>query len=144
MSDFVLVTGDLAVFNPPFGKAVVVPVPGTLAGTGRASVGHLPVCVDGDEAAVVVPGVSYVSPPFVVPGVGILSIDALGADQKAIRTTSGGKPVLLKGSTFQAKFQVVVPAMQPNPPAPPVPDPVASYAGGTGMFVSTNVRVKGT
>lgn len=144
MSDFILVTGDLVLFNPPFGKATVVPVPGTLSGTGRSNAGHKPVCVDGDETMVIVPGVTYVSPPYVIPGVGILSIDALGGDQKAVKTTSGGKAVLLKGSTFRAKFQVTVPAMQPAPPGPPVPDATPSYGGGTGTFVTTNLRVKGT
>jgi hypothetical protein len=143
VSDYILVTGDMVMFNPPFGAATVVPVPGTLSGTGRDNIGHKPVCVDGDEKMVMVPGVAYVSPPFVTPGVGILSIDSLGGDQKATKTNSGGKPVLLKGSTFQAKFQVTVPAMQPTPTGP-VPDATPSYSGGTGMFVTTNLQVKGT
>ncbi|HET7462406.1 MAG TPA: hypothetical protein VFJ82_14230 [Longimicrobium sp.] len=143
MSDFILVTGDMVMFNPPFGAATVVPVPGTLSGTGRSNVGHKPVCVDGDEKMVMVPGVTYISPPYVIPGVGMLSIDSLGGDQKATKTKSGGKAVLLKGSTFQAKFQVVAPAMQPTPTGP-VPDATPSYSGGTGMFVTTNMQVKGT
>ena len=40
------------------------------------------------------PGVTYMAPPYVIPGVGILSIDSLGGEQKASKTNSGGKPVL--------------------------------------------------
>jgi hypothetical protein len=141
MSDFILTTGDMVVFMPTFGNAVVVPVPGTLSGTGRANVGKKPVCVDGDEKMVMVPGVTYVAPPYVIPGVGILSIDTLGGDQKARKTSAGGKPVLLKGSTFTAKFQVTVPAMQPG--APPVPDATPQYSGN-GQFVTMNLQVKGS
>ena len=143
MSDFILITGDMVMFNPPFGAAVVVPVPGTLSGTGRHNIGKKPVCVDGDEKTVMVPGVTYVAPPYVIPGVGTLSIDSLGGDQKATKTNSGGKPVLLKGSTFNAKFQVTVPAQQPTPTGP-VPDATPQYGGGTGMFVTMNMQMKGT
>ncbi|HEU4456232.1 MAG TPA: hypothetical protein VFR81_24415 [Longimicrobium sp.] len=142
MSDFILTTGDMAVFMPTFGNAVVVPVPGTLSGTGRANVGKKPVCVDGDEKMVMVPGVTYVAPPFVIPGVGMLSIASLGGDQKAKKTKAGGKAVLLKGSTFTAKFQVTVPAQQPTPGGP-VPDATPQYSGN-GQFVTMNLQVKGT
>ena len=143
MSDFILMTGDMVIFNPTFGAATVVPVPGTLSGTGRSNVSKKPVCVDGDEKNVLVPGVTYMAPPHVIPGVGILSIDSLGGDQKATKTKSGGKAVLLKGSTFNAKFQVSVPAQQPQPSGPPVPDTTPSYSG-TGQFVTMNLQVKGT
>jgi len=143
MSDFILVTGDMAMFIPAFGQAVIVPVPGTLAGTGRASIGKKPVCVDGDEKNVIVPGVAYMTPSHPIPGVGILKIDSLGGDQKATKTKAGGKAVLLKGSTFTAKFQVSAPAMQPAPPGPPVPDANPEYTG-QGQFITTNVQVKGT
>ncbi|HEU4561832.1 MAG TPA: hypothetical protein VFS20_28665 [Longimicrobium sp.] len=143
MSDFILITGDMVMFNPPFGAATVVPVPGTLSGTGRHNIGKMPVCVDGDEKNVMVPGVTYIAPPYVIPGVGMLSIDALGGDQKATKTKSGGKAVLLKGSSFNAKFQVTVPAQQPTPTGP-VPDATPQYGGGTGMFVTMNMQMKGT
>jgi hypothetical protein len=141
MADFILVTGDMVMFNPAFGPAVIVPVPGTLAGSGRYSIGGKPVCVDGDEGKVMVSGVTYMSPAFPTPGVGMLTIDALGGDQKAQKTNSGGKPVLLKGSTFTAKFQVMTPAQLPTPGGPQM-DASPEYSG-TGMFVTTNVQVKG-
>ncbi len=142
MSDFILVTGDLALFIPAFGPATIVPVPGTLSGTGRANVGGKPVCVDGDEAMVVVPGVAYVSAAFPIPGVGILTIDSLGGDQKATTTKAGGKAVLLKGSTFNARLQVTVPAQVVSGPAT-APDTSPEYSG-TGQFVTTNLQVRGS
>lgn len=141
MADFILVTGDTVIFNPGFGAATIVPVPGTLAGTGRSNATGKPACVDGDEKNVIVPGVTYMTPTHSIPGVGILKIDALGGDQKAKKTKSGGKAVLLKGSTFTAKLQVMVPAQQPA--TPPVPDATPEYSG-TGSFITTNMLVKGT
>lgn len=143
MADFVLITGDQVQFTPAFGPAMVVVQPGVLAGSGRGLAGSRPVCVQGDEAKVIVPGCMYTSGGFSIPGVGALSIASLAPNQIALRTKSGGRSVLLKGATFIAKFQVMTPAQQPAPPGPPIPDPMPMYTG-TGSFVTTNVRVKGT
>ncbi|MEH2372458.1 hypothetical protein [Nostoc sp.] len=141
MLDFILITGDQAIFIPTFGKAIVVVRPGILTGTGRATVNKKTICIDGDEKKVIVPGCPYTSPPFVTPGVGILSIQSLAINQKARRVKSRGKAVLLKGSMFNAKFQVMVPAIEPS--IPPIPDPVPLYTG-TGTFMTTNFRAKAT
>jgi len=86
----------------------------------------------------------YQTPQYSIPGVGTLSIDSLASDQKAQKTSSGGKKVLLKGGDFNAKFEVSSPAMQPPPgPGSPIPDSTPSYSGN-GSFVSTNVRAKGS
>jgi len=82
------------------------------------------------------------TPQYSIPGVGILSIQSLGGNQKATKTKSGGKPVLLKGATFTAKFQVAVPAQQPTA-AGPIPDATPQYSG-TGTFMTTNLKVKAT
>jgi len=142
MADFILITGDRAIFNPTFGPATVVVQPGTLMGTGKSKVTGKLVCVDGDEKKVIVPGCTYMTPQYSIPGVGTLSIQSLGGNQKARKTMSGGKPVLLKGSTFTAKMQVMTPAQQPTPGGP-IPDATPQYSG-TGSFISTNVKVKGT
>ncbi len=142
MADFVLITGDMVMFKPSFGQAIVVVQPGTLSGTGKDKVGGKLVCVEGDESNVMVPGCAYQAPPYVIPGVGTLSIDSLATDQAAKKTKSGGKAVLLKGSDFNAKFEVMVPAQQIVAGAP-VPDATPQYTG-TGSFVTTNTRVKGT
>ena len=140
MSDFILVDGDTVTFMPSFGPAIVVVAPGTLSGSGPAKIGGKAACVDGDETNVQVQGCAYTSGAFTTPGVGTLMIDALGGDQKAQETKTGGTVVLLKGSTFTAKFEVTAPAVNPSG----VSDPLATYSGGSGTFMNTNTTVKGT
>ncbi len=142
MSDFILTTGDQVMFNPTFGQAIVVVRPGNLIGSGNDKVNGKIVCVDGDEKKVMVPGCSYITSQCSIPGVGMLTIESLAGDQKAKKTRSGGKPVLLKGSNFKAKFQVMVPAQQPSSPSP-IPDSTPQYSG-SGMFITTNLLIKGT
>jgi hypothetical protein len=142
MADFILTTGDLAMFIPVFGQAIVTVIPGNLVGSGKDMINKKIVCVDGDEKTVIVPGCPYMTPVHNIPGVGILSIESLAANQKAQRTKSNNKPVLLKGGTFNAKFQVLVPAQQPTP-AGPIPDATPQYSG-SGTFITMNFRVKGT
>jgi hypothetical protein len=136
-----IVSGDVVTFLPPFGKAIVTPIPGSIPGSAKkTTVTGKPVCLEGDEKKVIVPGVAYISPPYVTPGVGILMIEALQSDQLSQKTTIEGKKPILKGIMFKAKFQVNAPAMMPTP-AGPVPDPVPLYSGGQGMFVPTNMTV---
>jgi len=144
MGDYILITGDKAMFLPAFGKAMVVVQPGTLAGTGKNNISGKPVCVDGDEKKVIVPGCSYMAPPHIIPGMGIITIESLAGDQKAKKNKSGGKKVLLKGGQFKAKFKVAQPAMQPPPGhGSPIPDSTPEYSG-KGNFITTNTIVKGT
>jgi hypothetical protein len=144
MADFILIDGDLAVFLPSFGAAIVVVRPGVLTGSGPATLDGKLLCVDGDEKNVSVPGCAYVAPPYVIPGVGTLSIASLAGDQKAEKSETGGKSVLLKGSMFNATFEVQSPAMQPPPGAgSPIPDATPKYSGH-GTFVTSNVKCQGT
>lgn len=144
MSDFILIDGDIANFIPVFGAAVVVVQPGTLSGSGPATIGGKNICVDGDEANVSVPGCVYMTPQYSIPGSGTLKIDALAGNQLASKTNTGGKAVLLKGGSFTAKFEVQSPAQQPPPgPGSPIPDSTAQYSGN-GMFITTNFKAKGT
>ena len=144
MSDFVLIDGDMAMFVPSFGAATVVVMPGTLTGSGPMKIGGKATCVDGDEASVSVAGCTYMTPQYSIPGTGELSISALGGDQLASKSETGGKALMLKGSTFTAKFAVQSPAMQPPPgPGSPIPDSTPEYSG-SGSFVTTNATVKAT
>lgn len=142
MSDTILLDGDQAIFLPAFGAATVVVRPGRLAGSGPATVSGKAVCVDGDEAKVTVPACMYTAGAYSIPGLGTLSIKQLAGNQKATKTKSGGKPVLLKGAMFTAQFQVTVPAQQPQPTGP-VPDGVPQYTGN-GRFQSTNLKASGS
>src|SRR4051812_14648195 len=105
MADFILIDGDIVLFMPAFGAAIVVVQPGKLAGSGPATIGGKNVCVDGDESKVSVPGCMYMTPQFSIPGTGTLKIQALAANQKATKTNTGGKAMLLKGGNFIAKFE---------------------------------------
>ncbi len=144
MPDYVLIDGDLAEFLPTFGAATVVVRPGQMKGSGLASWNGKIWCVDGDEKQLAVPGCSYITPVYSIPGVGTLKIAALAANQKAQITQSGGKAVLLKGIQFTAKFEVQAPAQQQPPePGPPIPDSTASYSG-LGSFITLNTNLQAT
>jgi hypothetical protein len=140
--DNYIVAGDQVIFLPAFGPAIITPIPGVMISSAtKTMVTKKPVCLEGDEKKVVVPGVAYISGAFVVPGVGTLTIDKLQPDQLSRKTKIEGKAPILKGMMFVAKFQVTAPAQQPPaPPKPPVPDPVATYMG-QGMFIPTDMTV---
>ena len=141
MLDFILITGDRAIFNPIFGKAIVAVRPGILTGTGIPTVNKNKICLVGDEKKVVILGCSYTSPPNVTPGIGTLFIQSLALNQKARKVKSKRTAVLLKGTTFTARLQVILPAQTPT--IPPTPDPIPIYFG-TGFFTTTNMKAKGT
>lgn len=129
--DFVILSNDQAIFDAAFPPAIVVPVPGTITGSGPDRSGGRMACVLGDEATVRVPGVPYSSGAF-TGGVGILTILALGPDQQAVNATAGGLPLILRGSQFRARFQVVLPATNATGA-----DAVPVYFG-TGSFLTSN------
>ena len=96
----------------------------------------MPVCLEGDESPkMLLAPKQYISPPFVIPGVGKVSVTLTPTNKTA--TTDDGKKILIKGETFQAKFQVSSPAMMPTP-AGPQPDPV-SVKPSTATFITTKV-----
>jgi len=142
VSDFILIDGDLANFQPTFGAATVVVRPGTITASGPAKVAGKLACVAGDEGSVSVPGCLYLTGQYAIPGTGTLTIAALAGDQQAGTSATGGKKLLLKGSTFTARFSVMVPAQQPPPgPGAPIPDATPSYSG-SGSFVPADSTVK--
>jgi hypothetical protein len=144
MADFILLDADKTQFLPNFGAAVVVVQPGNLQASGPATLNGKKVCVDGDEKNVSVPGCTYMTPQYSIPGTGTLKIAALASNHKARKTLSGHKAVLLKGGHFTAKFEVQSPAQQPPPgPGSPIPDSTAQYSG-SGMFITSNSKFRGT
>jgi hypothetical protein len=143
VADFILIDGDQVIFMPAFTPAIVIVQPGKLAGSGPATIGGKAICVAGDESKVSVAGCTYMTPQYSIPGTGTLKISALAANQKATKTQTGGKKVLLKGGNFTAKFEVQSPAKQPPPgPGSPIPDATPQYSGN-GMFVTTNMKFVG-
>lgn len=140
MADTILIDGDQALFMPAFGAATVVVQPGKLVASGPGTLNGKKVCIDGDEASVVVAGCIYTTPVHSIPGTGTLKIQALAGDQLAQKSNTGGKPMMLKGGQFDAVFEVQSPAQQPPPgPGAPVPDATPQYSG-KGSFMSTNTK----
>src|SRR3954463_16401674 len=142
MPDYVILEGDLAVFMPAFGAAVVVVRPGRIIASGVTSLMGKKICVKGDETKLMVHGCAYITPVYSIPGVGTLKINALGGNQTSKKTKSSGKEVIVKGSSFKAVFEVQTPAQQPpKGPTPPVPDTTPQYSGN-GTFITTNTKFK--
>lgn len=139
MPDYIIINGDLAIFDVTFGAATVVVRPGSMQATGLSTKSGIKICVKGDEAQVAVPGCMYITPQYVIPGTGTLKIASLAGDQATQTTRSGKKAIIIKGSSFIARFEVQTPAQQPNPPGPPLPDGSPQYSG-TGKFQTTNVK----
>lgn len=144
MSDYILITGDLAIFdvNSFIGLTFIPPPPPfVISGNGKMKVNGQNICVEGDESKIQIP-CAYNTQSCPQPGAGVLTIESLNSNQKAQKNKSGGKPVLLKGSKFNAKFTVNSPAM--NPPAG-TPDPLAAQGyKGQGEFNTNNIKVKGS
>ncbi|MCK8521018.1 hypothetical protein M0D21_05540 [Aquimarina sp. D1M17] len=139
--DLILIDGDQVNFLPAFGNAVVSVQPGKITASGKTTINGKKVCIEGDESKVEVKNCSYVAPPFVIPGLGTLTIKALGPDQLTTKSKSGNKGIIVKGSVFIAEFKVTSPAKQP-PPANS-PDPLPMYPG-QGELVPSNVKIKAT
>ena len=141
MGDFIIKTNDMiqiTITPPAIVPMLVAPVP--LIGTGTTvMVSNVPICLQGDELPPSLKApMPYTSPPFVTPGMGTLSI--MLAPLNLSKKTQNGKPIILKGATFQASFAVSSPAMQPTP-AGPVPDPVMTKPG-TCQFITTNINTQ--
>ena len=140
-ADFIIKTGDMIQITVP--PPAVVPqlaAPIPLVGTSKnLFVTSVPACVQGDEHPPPIKGpLVYTAPPFVTPGTGTIQIMLLPTNLTIIASNS--KPIIIKGATFQATFNVQSPAMQPTPGGP-VPDPVM-VKPCTCQFITTNVTVK--
>jgi hypothetical protein len=142
MVDIILRTSDFIEVTIPAPTVVPVleaPVP-LIGSSTNVTVLGLVACLQGDELPPVlrVPLV-YTAPPFTIPGTGTLSVTLLPPNL-TVKTTNGGKPMLLKGGTFPAMFTVETPATQPTPTGP-VPDAEIEKPGNA-RFISSNETVK--
>ncbi|HAS46057.1 MAG TPA: hypothetical protein DCS93_36580 [Microscillaceae bacterium] len=143
MSDFVIINDDEVHFKSNFSGAIIIPEIGYITGTGTATFQNQKLCILDDAKEVAVPNVTYIAPPrYMIPGKCTLKIDQLSDSQKAKHThTKGGKLVILKGSDFKAKFEVNVPAKDPNNGQT---DSKTTYDNGAGSFNTNNTKFKGT
>jgi hypothetical protein len=145
MGDYIVLDGDTLFFNPAFdGGAMVTPtVPTQMKGSGPATVNSIKVCVVGDEKdATLKFACTYFTGSFPLPGTGQIQIAALGSNQQAEKTQSGGAKVILVGSEFDAKMTVQAGAQLTTPSGPQL-DKTTSYTG-RGKFISTNTKFTGT
>jgi hypothetical protein len=138
----ILVTGDMLQITVPPPAVVpmaVAPVP--LVGTSsKVMIMGMPACLEGDELPPMLRSpVPYMAPPYVTPGVGQFSLMLLPSN-KTSKGKDSSKKLLLKGATFQAKFQVSSPAMMPTP-AGPQPDPLMVKMC-TAQFITTQSAVE--
>ena len=140
MLDYVVITGDTCVFNSTFsGGAVVTAAPTIILGSALdVKINGKAVCIVGDELTASVVSAVYVSPPYNVPGTGVITIGLL-PNQISSQSVADGKNMIKVGTGFIANFTVTSPAMS----SAPSPDPVLSKTG-TGYFVTTNTLVRTT
>jgi hypothetical protein len=140
-ADYILKTSDMLKINitPPAVVPPLVPPVPLIGSSSNFMVMGMPVCLEGDELPKMLSApLPYISPPYVIPGTGTVSVTITPTNKTA--TTDNGKKILIKGGTFQAKFQVSAPATMPTP-AGPQPDPV-SVKPGTATFITTNATTK--
>lgn len=144
--DTIIIDGDQVIFEPKMGLATVMVKPGTMKASGKTTLNNTAVCVAGDEKEVQVPGCNYMTSIHTKPGSGTLKIKALASDQLASKSYSGNKAIILKGSKFDAVFEVQVPAEDIKPVASggaPIPDTTKMYAG-KGELIPSNSKIKAT
>jgi hypothetical protein len=125
---------DVKITPPAIVPQLLTPVP--LVGSGKQMlINSKPVCLLGDELPPAIAGpLSYTAPPFVTPGIGMLTVIL---DPKAFTSQAISlKPMLVGGTPFSVAFNVATPATMPTPGGP-VPDPVL-VKPGTAMFVTGN------
>lgn len=139
-ADFIIKTGDMISITippPTIVPQLLAPVP--MVGTAATVlVSAMPTCVLGDELPPSIRGpLAYTSPPFVVPGTGTLKI-ILMPTNLTIPTNTGGKPIIIKGATFQAIFTVQSKAVNPVSGSS---DPLAVKVG-TAQFITSNTLTK--
>jgi hypothetical protein len=137
----ILVTGDMIQITVPPPAVVptaAAPVP-LMGSSSKLKIGMMAACQEGDELPAMLKGPQvYTAPPYVTPGTGTFSITLMPSNKTA-KGKESGKKLLLKGATFQAKFQVSSPAMMPTP-AGPQPDPMMMKTC-TAQFITTQMKV---
>ncbi len=143
-ADFIIKTGDMIKFTflPPVAIIPMVAAPVPLIGTSKVLCEMVPMCLQGDELPpTLLSPMPYMTATHSIPGMGTLSVQILPTNMTLpAMTLNGGKPILIKGTPFVAKFQVTVPAQMPAAPSP-IPDPVPMKVGQA-EFVTTTMLEK--
>jgi Contractile injection system spike tip protein len=136
-ADYVIATGDMIQITippPAMVPQLMAPIP-LIGSSSNVQINNMTACLQGDELPAAIAGpLMYTAPPFVTPGTGSITIILMPTNLTI--QTSNQKPMLLKGATFQAVFNVQSPAMMPTP-AGPQPDPIM-VKPGTAQFITSN------
>ncbi|WP_442966252.1 hypothetical protein [Rhizobium sp. N324] len=130
----VLVAGDRLVFDVQFGSALLSPTTTTVKGSAMTSSSQGALCYESDLLGLPPVNATYVI-PGATPGTGLVSVTALAEDQVSVIYKDGGKPVVLARGKFEARLQVVTPAVT----ATGAPDPTPRY-DGAGSFLYEGSR----
>lgn len=140
MSSPVVIDGDALNFETKFGANIVTPpVLCQIQGSGEADITNKKICVLGDESKVSIEA-SYTKSTHPTPGMGIITIVALAADQQAMFVTAGNTVIVVgNNSKFTACFTPTPssPAMDPNGN----PDLNLEPTQGTGTFINSQTFV---
>src|SRR4051812_19648111 len=105
--DVIIVDSDKIqiTINPPCVVPTLIP-PASLVASGSTTISDKKVCIVGDELPPSLKSpMQYMSPPYVTPGMGTVSVTLKDANKSSVTTDDDNK-MLLKGSTFDAKFDV--------------------------------------
>ncbi len=141
MKDIILCDGDLVMFEPTFGPAIVTMTgPVKITGSGLAKIGGKNICVMGDHLTVS-GDCTYINGAFTTPGTGKLTIVSLLPPQMLPTISAGNKPMMVKGQKFIALFTRLSPALNTTGPSP-LPD-VTPMLPGNGMFMPSQFQVTG-
>jgi hypothetical protein len=91
--DFIVNTGDLSTFNPTFGRATVLCIPCTSAGTSKSNIDGAVACALGDVAAVSAPDAKDPTPCYSMFAMARLTTAVLGSDKlgQATRVVAKGR-----------------------------------------------------
>lgn len=138
MQEEFVMTGDIVMFDfltdckvmliPP-----IIPIVGS--STHTITPAGMKGCIEGDETKVRLVA-SYVILPegYFIPGTAQATISKLNDDQLSTQTKCDKKAVILKGTEFEAKLQVMMPCMTPNK-ATGIPEPHSTMSfDGKGEF----------
>ncbi|WP_440974365.1 hypothetical protein [Pseudomonas koreensis] len=117
MKDLVVVHCDTLILPTQFDDCTVTVTAQALirAEHGQVFIANKRACVASDVEAVHLPA-TYVTAAFPTPGSGEVTLQVNSA---AKRSHADGQPLLLRGDSFLAVFNIRVPATNPTPGVPP-------------------------
>lgn len=145
-ADFTICDGDLLMWMPgPYGGGMAI-APGigkVKAGAKKVKVGGKKVSLKGDEKKwKSLAPIPYMAPPYVIPGMAMGKVKMLMPDQTTKKVKVEGKEVIIKGMMWMAYLKVMVKAMMPCPPGPPMMDPMPMHMPGMGKFINLQFQTK--